>query len=78
MKKKSGNRNTTLVYSMPICFVLLNSPRVTQKRVICHGIYTVDLHIMSLIRFELPTNILTLFKGLTTVISVVDIDCSSA
>ena len=54
-----------------------NSPRVTQKSVNGHGMYTVDLHIMSLIRFELPTNTLTLFKGLTTVISVEEIDCSS-
>ena len=54
-----------------------NSPRVTQYRVNGHGMYTVDLHIMSLSRFELSTNTLTLFKGVTTVISVVDIDCSS-
>jgi len=42
-----------------------------------HGMYTVDPHVMSLSSCDLRAKLMTLFTGITTVISVVDIDCGS-
>ena len=62
---------------MPICFVLLKSPRVTQQSVDGHGMPTNDLHVMSASSCVLRSKCLTLFKGVTAAISVVEIDCCS-
>jgi hypothetical protein len=62
---------------VPICFVLLKTPRVTQQSVNGHGMSTNDLHVMSASRCVLRSKCLKLFKGVSAVVSVVESDCGS-
>ena len=53
------------------------TPRVTQSRVDGHGMFTNDLHVMSMNSCDLRSNKLNSFKGVIAVISVVESDWSS-
>ena len=57
---------------MPVCFVLLKTPRVTQQSVDGHGVLTDEFQVMSLSSCKLRSNCLALFKAATDVISAVE------
>ena len=62
------------MYSMRTHFVLLKTARVPLKSVEGHRMMTTDVHAMSLSSFMRRSNRLTLFKGITAVITVGEID----